>query len=111
MYSFMSSSFTAESPMARRAVKPVEIPSSMRPGASALTEASALAATGAMRPSGTSTPVPSLIFEVFIAAAAMPTKMSQLSTGVSKNHALEKPSCSARWTTFQESAAVARQIP
>lgn len=111
MYSRMSSSLTAESPIVRRAVKPVEIPISMRPGASALIDASALAATGAMRPSGTSTQVPSLIFAVCIAAAAMPTNTSQLSIGASMNQAFAKPSSSARFTTFHESAAVATLMP
>ena len=61
----------AASPMVRRAVKPVEMPKSMRPGASALRLASALAVTGAMRFDGISTPVPRRIVEVCTAAAAI----------------------------------------
>ena len=44
-------------PCVRRAVKPVEMPKSMRPGASAFRLARALAVTGAMRFEGISTPV------------------------------------------------------
>ena len=84
----MSASFTRLSPMVRRPVKPVEIPNSMRPGASALSEPSALAATGAMRFDGISTPVASRIFLVCIAAAAMATNTSALRSCVSKNEAL-----------------------
>ena len=83
MYSFMSSSFTGPSPMVRRAVNPVEIPKSTRPGASALSEASALAATGAMRLDGIRTPVPSRIRAVCTAAAPIATNMSALSICVS----------------------------
>ena len=83
MYSFMSSSFTGPSPIVRRAVKPVEMPKSMRPGASAFSEARALAATGAMRLEGMSTPVARRIFEVCTAAAPMATNMSALSIWVS----------------------------
>ena len=61
MYSSMSASFTAPRPMVRRPVKPVLMPNTMRPGASLFSEAKALAATGAMRLDGISTPVPSLI--------------------------------------------------
>ena len=59
----------------------------MRPGASWFSEAKALAATGAMRLDGISTPVPSLMRVVFIAAAAMATNGSALSICVSKNQA------------------------
>ena len=62
-----------------------------------------MAATGAMRLEGISTPVPSLMRVVFIAAAAMATNGSALSICVSKNHAWEKPSSSARRTRRQES--------
>ena len=65
-----------------------------------------MAATGAMRLDGISTPVPSRIRVVFIAAAAIATKGSALSIWVSKNQALAKPSSSARRTRRQESAAV-----
>src|SRR5690349_21092995 len=54
----MSLTLMAPKPIARRAVKPVPMPKSMRPGASWFSVASALAATGAMRFDGTSTPVP-----------------------------------------------------
>src|SRR6266480_1514959 len=53
----MSASLTAPSPIARRPVKPVPTPKSIRPGASLLSEAKALAATGAIRFDGMSTPV------------------------------------------------------
>ena len=69
--------------MVRRAVKPVEIPKSMRPGASAFSDASALAATGAMRFEGISTPVARRILEVCTAAAPMATNTSALSNCVS----------------------------
>ena len=67
----------------RRAVKPVETPKSTRPGASAFSEASALAATGAMRLDGISTPVARRIREVCTAAAPMATNTSALSIWVS----------------------------
>ncbi len=57
MYSAIADSFTGPSPIVLRAVLPVEMPKSTRPGASAFTEASAFAATGAMRLLGISTPV------------------------------------------------------
>ena len=69
--------------MVRRAVNPVEMPKSMRPGASALSDASALAATGAMRFEGISTPVPRRIRDVCTAAAPIATNMSALSICVS----------------------------
>ena len=87
MYAFMSSSFTGPSPIARRAVKPVETPKSIRPGASAFSEASALAATGAIRLDGMSTPVANRMREVCTAQAPMATNMSALSICVSKSHA------------------------
>ena len=111
MYSFMSASLTGPTPIVRRPVKPVEMPKSIRPGASALSEARALAATGAMRLVGISTPVPSLILEVTMAAAPMATNTSAFKRCVSKNHARVKPSCSARWTSFQECNSVAIRIP
>jgi hypothetical protein len=74
---------TAPRPIARRAVKPVPIPKSIRPGASLLSEAKALAAAGAMRFDGTRTPVPRRIHVVFIAAAAIATNGSALSICVS----------------------------
>jgi hypothetical protein len=83
MYSRMASSVTGPSPMVRRAVKPVEMPKSTRPGARALSDASALAATGAMRFDGISTPVARRIRDVFTAAAPMATNMSALSSCVS----------------------------
>ena len=83
MYSRMASSVTGPSPMVRRAVKPVEMPKSMRPGASALSDASALAATGAMRLEGISTPVARRILDVCTAAAPMATNMSALRSWVS----------------------------
>jgi hypothetical protein len=48
-----------------------------------LSEAKALAATGAMRLDGISTPVPRRMREVLIAAAPMATKQSALSICVS----------------------------
>ena len=48
MYSSISSSFIAPSPIARRPVKPVPTPKSIRPGASLFSEAKALAVTAAM---------------------------------------------------------------
>ena len=111
MYSAMSASLTAGRPMVRRPVKPVLMPKSIRPGASLFSEASALAATGAMRLDGISTPVPRRMRVVCIAAAAIATKGSALSICVSKNQALLKPSSSARRTRRQESAAVGMAIP
>src|SRR5215813_15267868 len=64
----MSASRTGPTPMVRRAVKPVETPKSIRPGASALSDISALAATGALRFEGISTPVPRRILDVSAAA-------------------------------------------
>jgi hypothetical protein len=64
-------------------VKPVEMPKSIRPGASALSVASPLAATGAMRLDGISTPVPRRIFVVCMAAAAIEAKSSELRSCVS----------------------------
>jgi hypothetical protein len=61
----------------------LEMPQSMRPGASAFREASALAATGAMRLEGISTPVARRMREVCTAAAPMATNMSALSICVS----------------------------
>ena len=78
-YSSMSASLTAPSPIARRPVKPVPTPKSIRPGASLFNEANAFAATGAMRFDGMRTPVPSRICVVFIAAAAIATNGSALS--------------------------------
>ncbi len=83
IYSSMSSIAIAPRPMARRAVKPVPTPKSIRPGASLLSEAKALAATAAMRFDGTSTPVPRRMRLVFTAAAPMATKQSALSICVS----------------------------
>jgi hypothetical protein len=79
----MSLTLIAPKPMARRAVKPVPTPKSMRPGASWFNEANALAVTGAMRFDGTSTPVPSRMRLVLTAAAPMATKQSALSIWVS----------------------------
>ena len=79
----MSLTLIAPKPIARRAVKPVPTPKSMRPGASWFSVASALAATGAMRLDGTSTPVPRRIFFVCTAAAPIATKQSALSICVS----------------------------
>ena len=75
----LSFTFIAPKPIARRAVKPVPKPKSMRPGASWFSVASALAATGAMRFDGTNTPVPRRMRLVFTAAAPMATKQSALS--------------------------------
>ncbi len=83
IYSSSRASVIAGRPMLRRAVKPVETPKSIRPGASALSVASAFAATGAMRFDGMSTPVPSRMRVVSLAAAAMATNMSALSSCVS----------------------------
>ena len=73
--------------MVRRPVKPVPTPMSMRPGASALRLARAFAATGASLLVGMSTPVPSRIRSVFIAAAVMETKRSALMSWESINQA------------------------
>jgi hypothetical protein len=83
MYSRMASRVTGPSPMVRRAVNPVEMPKSMRPGASALSEVSALAATGAMRLEGISTPVARRMRLVCTAAAPIATNMSALRSWVS----------------------------
>jgi hypothetical protein len=83
MYSSMSASFTGGRPRVRRAVKPVEMPKSIRPGASALRLARPLAVTGAMRFDGISTPVPRRIRDVFIAAAASATNTSAFRSCVS----------------------------
>jgi hypothetical protein len=64
-------------------VKPVDAPKTIRPGARALSEARPLAATGAMRFDGISTPAQSLILEVFMAAAPMATNTSAFSSSVS----------------------------
>ena len=58
-------------------------PKSIRPGARAFTEASAFAATGAIRLEGIRTPVPSLILDVTIAAAAIATNTSAFNMWVS----------------------------
>ncbi len=79
----MSASLTAPSPIARLPVKPVPMPKSIRPGASLLSEAKALALTAASRFDGMSTPVPSRMRVVFIAAAAIATNGSALSIWVS----------------------------
>jgi hypothetical protein len=55
MYSFMSASGTGPNLIVRRAVNPVEMPKSMRPGASWFNEASVLAAAGANRFRGEAT--------------------------------------------------------
>jgi len=67
-------------PIVRRPVKPVPTPKSIRPGASLLSVARPLAATGEIRLEGMSTPVPSLIRLVARAARAMQTKTSGLSS-------------------------------
>ena len=82
-YSSSSASFTGPRPIVRRAVKPVETPKSIRPGASAFRLASPLAATGAMRLDGIITPVARRIVEVCMAAAAMATNSSALRSCVS----------------------------
>jgi hypothetical protein len=82
-YSSISASLTAPSPIARRPVNPVPTPKSTRPGASLLSEARALAATGAMRLDGIRTPVPIRICVVFTAATAIATNGSALSIWVS----------------------------
>ena len=73
----------APRPIARRPVKPVPRPMSIRPGASLFSEAKALAVTAAMRLEGISTPVPRRMRLVFTAAAPMATKQSALSIWVS----------------------------
>ncbi len=82
-YSSISANLTAPSPIARRPVNPVPTPKSIRRGANLFSEAKAFAVTGAMRFDGISTPVPSRIFVVFIAAAAIATNGSALSICVS----------------------------
>ena len=79
----MSASFTGRRPIVRRAVKPVETPKSIRPGASAFKLASPLAVTGAMRFEGINTPLPRRIVLVCTAAAAMATNSSALRSWVS----------------------------
>ena len=82
-YSRSSESFIGPRPIVLRAVKPVLTPNTTRPGASRLSDASALAATGAIRFEGTSTPVPSTIFDVRAAASAIATNTSAQSICVS----------------------------
>ena len=101
----------AFNPIARRAEKPVPMPKSMRPGASPLSVANALAVTAAMRLEGTRTPVPSRMREVLRAAAAIATKQSPVIICVSKNQAWVNPSSSARCANFHELLAVAMPIP
>ena len=84
----------------RRPVKPVPTPKSIRPGARALRLASALAATGASRLDGISTPVPSRMRSVFMAAAVIDTNSSALMSCESMNQAWSKPSSSARRDDF-----------
>ena len=79
----MSASLTAPSPIARRPVKPVPTPKSIRPGANLFSEAKAFAVTGAIRFDGINTPVPSRILVVLTAAAAIATNGSALSICVS----------------------------
>jgi len=55
----------------------------MRPGASAFSAASPLAATGAIRFDGVSTPVARMIRSVLTAAAPIATNISALSSAVS----------------------------
>ncbi len=55
----------------------------MRPGAKRFSDASALAATGAMRLEGASTPVPRTIFAVCAAASVIATNTSAQSICVS----------------------------
>ena len=86
-------------------------PKSIRPGANPFNVAKAFAVTAAMRFEGTSTPVPSRIREVFIAAAAIATKQSAVIICVSKNQACVKPSASARCATFHELLAVGMPTP
>src|SRR5262249_2030835 len=97
--------------MARRAVKPVPMPKSIRPGAIPFNVAKALAVTAAMRFDGTRTPVPRRIREVLSAAAAIATKQSPVIICVSKNQACVKPSSSALCASFHESLPVAMPIP
>ena len=111
MYCSSLASVMAGSPIVRRAVNPVETPKWMRPGASALSEARALAVTGAMRLEGIRTPVPNRMRDVCIAAAAIATNTSAFRSWLSTNQAWVKPSSSARFTTFQESEEVASRTP
>ena len=69
--------------MVLRAVNPVPTPKSTRPGASFPSVARPLAAAGAMRLVGTSTPVPSRMRLVLVAARAIETKTSAQSICVS----------------------------
>ena len=78
-----SASRMARSPIVARAVNPVPTPSSIRPGASRLSDATAFAVTGAMRFEGTSTPLPRWIRDVLAAASARPTNTSAHSICVS----------------------------
>ena len=79
----MSFSRIAPSPIARRPVKPVPTPKSIRPGASLFSEAKAFAVTGAIRLEGINTPVPRRMRLVLTAAAPIATKQSALSICVS----------------------------
>src|SRR5271165_833537 len=110
IYFSISASVIAPSPIARRPVKPVPTPKSIRPGANLFNEAKALAATAARRFDGISTPVPRRMRVVLIAATAMATNGSALSIWVSKNQAREKPNSSARRTNRQEAASVGMAI-
>ena len=75
-YSRSADSFMGPRPIVSRAVNPVPMPSAIRPGASLFSEASPLAATGAMRLVGTRTPGPIVMRRVLAAASAMATNTS-----------------------------------
>ena len=79
----MSLTVIAPKPMARRAGEAGADAEIDAAGRQLVERASALAVTGAMRFDGTSTPVPSRMREVCIAAAPMATKQSALSIWVS----------------------------
>lgn len=83
-------------PSVRRAVFPVPTPQTIRPGASALRLAKALAAAGADRRAGEVTPTPSRIRRVAFAHSARATKGSPCTIGVSFTQKLSSPNSSAR---------------
>ncbi len=82
-YSRRSARRIAGNPIVLRAVNPVPTPNAIRPGASLSRVAKPLAAAGAMRLVGTSTPVASWMRLVRTAASAMETKTSAQSIWVS----------------------------
>ena len=83
IYFSILASGTGPNPIVRRPVYPVEMPNTIRPGANALSVASAFAATGAILFDGIRTPAHNLMREVFTAAAPIATNTSALNRWVS----------------------------